>query len=141
MTTDKRMRELVTTSGFTITGDAGLFHGERDHVDGRHQILQVFYWTNPKHAAKVGIPHGYLALRGQIDEGGSGTGASTLRLPTYEWPAEDPTRRPWPEVLEEFRTGCSPSGTCRSRSLRSTCSSFPTDTGSDYPPSRSEPHP
>lgn len=108
MTTDKRMREIVTGSGFTITNETGLFHGERDHVDGRHQIMQVFYWTNPKHAAKAGIPHGYLALRAHIDDGRSGTGASTLRLPTYDWPAEHPERRPWPAVLEEFRTALLP---------------------------------
>ncbi len=104
MTTTKRMREIVTTSGFTITDETGLIQGERDHADGRHQIMQVFYWTNPKHAAKAGIPHGYLALRAQIDSGSSGAGASTLRLPTYEWPSADPARRPWQAVLEEFRT-------------------------------------
>lgn len=102
MTTAKRMRDLVTGSGFTVIDETGLIEGVRHHADGREQILHVFYWTNPKHAAKVGIPHGYLALRGSIGPGAN-TGIQTMRLPTYDWPSDDPERRPWPEVLDEFR--------------------------------------
>ncbi|KMV14828.1 hypothetical protein ACT17_28205 [Mycolicibacterium conceptionense] len=102
MTTLKRMRDLVTGSGFTVVDETGLIEGVRQHADGRTQILHVFHWSNPKIAAERGIPHGYLALRGAIGPD-TNTGLDTLRLPTYEWPADDPARRPWPEVLAEFR--------------------------------------
>jgi hypothetical protein len=103
------MRDIVTTSGFTITDETGLFHGERLHHDGRRQIMQVFYWSNPKIAANQGIPHGYLAIRANIDVGNPDIEyAGHLRLPTYEWPATNPQRRPWPEVVTEFRKTLQP---------------------------------
>ncbi len=67
MTTARRIGLLVEPHGFIRHQAAGFVGWHRTHEDGRKQLLHVFFWSNPKHAAAQGIPHAYIVVCPAID--------------------------------------------------------------------------
>ncbi|AZZ54965.1 hypothetical protein [Rathayibacter iranicus] len=67
MTTAKRISKILEPHGFMQHQEPGFVGWHRTHEDGRRQVLHVFFWSNPKYAAGVGIPHAYIVVVPTID--------------------------------------------------------------------------
>lgn len=100
MAPESKIRKLATSHGFIEHDQPGFIGFHRTH-DGRHQTLNVFSWSNDKHAAAARIPRYYLVL--DISPGIREAGGR-FRLPMVEWPAppDEQTIRPWADVATEF---------------------------------------
>ena len=101
MASKKQVIALAREHGFTQDPDPGLICFRRTHPDGRQQMLRVFWWSNKKFAATLGIPNAYIVVCPGIDQDHHEDGR--FRLPLVEWPSSEQLRRSPHEVLEEFR--------------------------------------
>lgn len=101
MAPENKIRKLAASHGFEEHSAPGFVGFHRTHPDGRRQVMNIFSWSNDKHAAEAGIPRYYLVFDislGACDAGGR------FRLPMVEWPAApaEQTIRPWADVAAEF---------------------------------------
>lgn len=101
MAPESKIRKLAASHGFTEQDVPGFIGFHRTHSDGRRQVLNVFWWSNDKHAAEAGIPRYYLVF--DVSPGARETGGR-FRLPMVAWPAApgEQTIRPWADVVTEF---------------------------------------
>jgi hypothetical protein len=99
MPSEKQYTSLVERHGFVSTPEPGFVSFQRDHPDGRRQLLRFFCWSNKKHAAAAGIPRSYIVVCLGLDRARE---ICRLRLPLVEWPSVEQPARPWRDVVEEF---------------------------------------
>lgn len=67
MLTANRACKLLEPHGFAHHEAPGFIGFHRTHPDGRKQLLHLFSWSNPKHAAAQDIPHSYVVVAPMID--------------------------------------------------------------------------
>jgi len=89
---EQRMLALGAKYGFAPSPRPG-FVGMARTTPGTVQRLDVFFWSNRKHADAHGIPRSYAVLE---------VAGRRYRLPLVEWPSPTQPRRPWADVEAEF---------------------------------------
>lgn len=100
MATEKQVTALGAECGFDPSPRRGFVGLARVREDGYYQRLDIFWWSNRKHAAAHGIPRAYLVICPALNGWGE---VGRWRLPLVDWPSEEQATRPWTDVAGEFK--------------------------------------